>query len=319
MSVNNYYELTLELLDKTQSTPTTVAIGRIDDGDLRPYRSSLVLTNTGNTKTDSGVLTLRIPPDGTFVRTEPILVNEQAKDRFVIQAQIRQSDGSGGTRNGKIFRFIVGTPTITDSVADGETLILNLIPIEYRLKEHIQSNQLFFVSPRDSFEQRLTDYNLTNGSSNPDVEFNPSTPTPPARPDIDLPDDDTLKQNYLPNAPRDTHSLLWDIINRLSLPSTSGGTFTDYYFEMEASSTNGDVSTGAINVFNARAEPFGYQDSGIIIDPLSLVSPVDAEKDKTVMTDLVKFKNNIILEGSSSYGSLPMARTKFNSQWHMVK
>ena len=319
MSVNNYYELTLELLDKTQSTPTTVAIGRIDDGDLRPYRSSLVLTNTGNTKTDSGVLTLRIPPDGTFVRTEPILVNEQAKDRFVIQAQIRQSDGSGGTRNGKIFRFIVGTPTITDSVADGETLILNLIPIEYRLKEHIQSNQLFFVSPRDSFQRRLLDYNITKGASNPAVVFNSTTPTLPARPDIDLPDDDTLKQNYLPNAPRDTHSLLWDIINRLSLPSTSGGTFTDYYFEMEASSTNGDVSTGAINVFNARAEPFGYQDSGIIIDPLSLVSPVDAEKDKTVMTDLVKFKNNIILEGSSSYGSLPMARTKFNSQWQHGK
>ena len=105
MSVSDYYELTLQLLDKTQSTPTPINLGRISNGDLSPYRASITLTNTGNHKTDSGVLQLRIPQDGTFVRREPILVNESVKDRFVIQAQIRQADGSGGLRKGKIFRL----------------------------------------------------------------------------------------------------------------------------------------------------------------------------------------------------------------------
>ena len=289
--------------------------GRIVNGDLTPYRASLVLTNTGNSKTDSGVLTLRVPPDGTFVRQEPVLVNQNAKDLYVIQAQIRQADGSGGVRYGKVFRFIIGTPTIDDSVGDGETITLNLLPIEYRLKEHLQSKQLYFFTPRDSFERRLLDYNSTKGSDNPSVQFNSTTPTPPARPDIDLPDDETLKQNWLPSAPKDTHGLLHDIINKMSLPSTSGGTFTDYYFDMESSSTSGNISTGDINVIQVSAEPFGYEDSGVVLDPLSVISPVDAEQNKTVVADMQRFKNNIILEGSPRYGSLPMDRTKFNSEW----
>lgn len=322
MSVNTYYDLTLQILDKSKSTPTPIGTGtsaleagRIVNGDLTPYRASLVLTNTGNNKTDSGVLTLRVPPDGTFVRQEPVLVNSKSKDLYVIQAQIRQADGSGGVRYGKVFRFIIGTPTIDDSVGDGETITLNLLPIEYRLKEHLQSKQLYFFTPRDSFERRLLDYNSTKGSDNPSVQFSSTTPTPPSRPDIDLPDDETLKQNWLPPAPKDTHSLLHDIINKMSLPSTSGGTFTDYYFDMESSSTNGNISTGDINVIQVSAEPFGYADSGVVLDPLSVISPVDAEQNKTVVADMQRFKNNIILEGSPRYGSLPMDRTKFNSEW----
>ena len=315
MSVSDYYELTLQLLDKTQSTPTPINLGRISNGDLSPYRASLTLTNTGNHKTDSGVLQLRIPQDGTFVRREPILVNESVKDRFVIQAQIRQADGSGGLRKGKIFRFTVGSPTIDDAVQSGETITLNLIPMQYRLKEHLQSKQLFFYTPRKSFEKRLTEYNATKGSAEPSVEFDTTTPTLPARPDIDLPDDDTLKQNWLPRSPQDSHGLLWDVINRLSLPSTSGGTFTDYYFDMESKNTSGDITTGNINQISVKAQPFGYQDSGIVLDPLSVLSPVDAEKDKTVISDLQKFKNNIILEGNQRSGTLPMERAKFNSAW----
>jgi hypothetical protein len=307
LSVSNYYELTLQLLDKTQNTPTPINLGRISGGDLSPYRSSLTLTNTGNSKTDSGVLQLRIPPDGTFVRTEPILTNEESKDRFVIQAQIRQADGSGGVRKGKIFRFIIGTPIIDDSVGGGENLTLNLLPIEYRTKEHLQSNQLYFLSPKDSFEQRLSDYNSTKGSDNPELVFNTSN--------IDLPDNDELKQNWLPTSPKDTHGLLHDVISRLSLPSTSGGTFTDYYFDMESKSTSGNISSGNINEIDIIAEPFGEQDSGVVLDPLSVISPVDAEENKTVMSDMQRFKNHVILEGSPRSGSLPMERTKFNSAW----
>ena len=251
MSVNTYYDLTLQILDKSKSTPTpigtgtsTLESGRIVNGDLTPYRASLVLTNTGNSKTDSGVLTLRVPPDGTFVRQEPVLVNSNSKDLYVIQAQIRQADGSGGVRYGKVFRFIIGTPTIDDSVGDGETITLNLLPIEYRLKEHLQSKQLYFFTPRDSFERRLLDYNSTKGSDNPQFNLVQRFLHLLLDHDIDLPDDETLKQNWLPTSPKDTHGLLHDIISRMSLPSTSGGTFTDYYFDMESKSTSGDISTG---------------------------------------------------------------------------
>ena len=152
MSVSEFYDLTLELLDKNQSTPTPIATtGKVINGDLSPFRASLELINTGNTKTDHGVLKLRIPQDGTFVSVAPILVNEEAKDNYVIQAQIKQPDGSGGTRAGKVFRFTIGSPIIEDSPEMGETVTLNLLSIEYRVKEHLSSKQLFLKSPKDAF------------------------------------------------------------------------------------------------------------------------------------------------------------------------
>ena len=318
MSVNEYYDLTLEILDKTIDSPTPIATtGRIIDGDIELFKHRLELVNTGNSKTDNGVLTLRIPPDGTFVRKEPILVNEEAKDKYLIQAQIRQSDGAGGVRKGKIFRFTIGTPTIQDDVNDGETLKIHLIPTEYRLKEHLTSKQLKFFTPRKSFEKRLTDYNITRGSSEPAV-FLAIDQGDPLDDSIQLPNDEGLKQNYDPLAPSKTHELLWDIINRLSLPSVSGGTFQDYYFDFEGSSLvpfAGDLTDGSINIVDVKAEKFGETDSGITLDPLSLTSPVDAERDKTIMSDLIRFKNNIIMEGSVRGGSLPMERTRFNSIW----
>ena len=318
MSVTEYYEYTLELLDKTIDAPTTIATtGRIINGDLTPFRHRLELVNTGNSKTDNGVMTLRIPPDGTFIRTAPILIDEGAKDRFVIQAQIRQSDGAGGTRKGKIFRFTVGAPTIQDDEG-GETLKVQLIPTEYRIKEHLTSKQLKFFSPRSSFEKRLTDYNITRGSSEPAVVISINN-VDPDDDSIQLPDDDeNLKQNWEPLAPTVTWDLLKEVIDRLSLPSVGGGTFQDHYFEFEGSNAvpfAGDITSGSINAVDVRAEKFGETDSGIILDPLSLSSPVDAEKDKTIMTDLVRFKNNIIMEGSSRGGTLPMERARFNSDW----
>lgn len=318
MSVNEYYELSLQLLDKTIGAPTTYpTTGRIINGNLLPFKARVELVNTGNSKTDNGVLTLRIPPDGTFIRTEPILTNEEAKDRFIIQAQIRQSDGAGGIRYGKIFRFTVGAPTIQDDVDSGETLKLSLIPTEYRLKEHLTSKQLLFFTPKKAFEKRLTDYNITKGANEPAVLISVNNPDP-ADDSIQLPNDEPLRQSWEPATPTKTHDLLWEIINRLSQPAVGGGTFQDYYFDIEGSSVpafGGNLTNGDTKIVNVKAGKFGDEDSGIILDPLSVLSPVDAEKDKTVMTDLVKFKNNIIAEGNQNSGTLPMDRARFNSSW----
>ncbi len=318
MSVNDYYELTLQLLDKTIGAPTPIATtGRIVNGNLEPFRHRIELVNTGNTNTDNGVLTLRIPPDGTFIRTEPILVNEEAKDKYIIQAQIRQGDGSGGTRKGKVFRFTIGAPTIQDDVDGGETLKISLIPTEYRVKEHLTSKQLKFFTPKKAFEKRCTDYNITKGSSEPAIVLSTENPDPNDD-SIQLPDDEKLKQNWEPLAPTVTWDLIKEPIDRLSLPSISGGTFTDYYFDFEGSTVppfGGDITTGSINAVDVKAEKFGEIDTGIVLDPLALSSPVDAERDKTIITDMIRFKNHVIIEGSNKGGSLPMAKTVFNSTW----
>jgi hypothetical protein len=315
LSVSEFYDLTLELLDKNQSTPTPIATtGKVINGDLSPFRASLELINTGNTKTDHGVLKLRIPQDGTFVSVAPILVNEEAKDNYVIQAQIKQPDGSGGTRAGKVFRFTIGSPIIEDSPEMGETVTLNLLSIEYRVKEHLSSKQLFLKSPKDAFEERLDDYNTTRGSLAPEINFlknqNPST-----NDSIQLPDSASMHQSYIPFAPTKTHDLLSEITGKLAEPIANGGTFQDYYFDFESNSVSGNISTGNINKIDIHSELFGKNDSGVVLDPLSDVSPVDAEKNKTVTTDLKTFKNNIILSGSADGGTLPMERSRFNSEW----
>jgi len=317
---SDFYDLTLELLDKTQSTPTKIATtGRVINGNLSPFRASLELVNTGNKKTDYGTLKLRIPPDGTFVNVEPILVNEEAKDRFVIQAQIRQPDGAGGSRNGKVFRFIIGSPIIEDSVESGETLTMHLMPIEYRIKEHLTSKHLLFASPKEAFETRIADYNTTKGSNAPELVITTGA-SPKTGDSIQLPDSLQMNQNYKPFTPTKTHDLLYGIIDRLAEPIANGGTFQDYYFDMESNTSapftdTADISTGDINKINVKAELFGSVDSGIVLDPLSEISPVDAEKNKTFTTNVKNFKNNIILSGSSDDGTLPMARTRFNSDW----
>ena len=53
-----------------------------------------------------------------------------------------------------------------------------------------------------------------------------------------------------------------------------------------------------------------------MLDPLSVISPVDAEKNKTVVADIKRFKNNIILDLEvQDMVELPMERTRFNSSW----
>lgn len=303
MSLVDYYELEILLLDKTQSTPTPITQGLIQSGDLSEWRHRIELVNAGNSKTDNGVVTLRIPTDGTFVRKEPILIDENAKDEYIIQCKINQPDGQGGVKSGKLFRFTIGRHTIQDDPQSGETLRLQLIPMEYRLKEHIQSEQLFFLTPQEAFQRRVLRYNQTKGSNEPALLYSLQN--------IDLPDNETLKQNYEPNSPTKTHDLLKEIIERLAEPPVAGGTFTDYYFETEAE----PLDTKIVNI---KAEPFGENSTGIIINPLSINSE-DTEKDKTINLDLVEFKNNVILQGSARGGTLPMEKSKFSSNFEHAK
>jgi len=300
MSSPEFYQEELLLLDKTIDTPTTITEGQVQNGDLTPFRHRVELVNTGNLRQNNGMLTLRIPPDGTFVRKEPILIDENAKDRFIIQVQLKQDKNKDGIFEveGKLFRFTVGIPSIQDDENVGETLKVQLIPLEYRTKETLDAEHLVLRTPQGAFNRRVFAYNENKGSSEPALIPIISPPS------IDLPDE-VIRVDYREFAPKPTHELFRKIIDRLALPGALGGVFTDFFFDYEA------FPTSTSNVI-IKAEEEGKVDRGVIIDPL-VVETSDTEKDKTINSDFIKFKNNVITEGSPVGGSLPMETTKFAS------
>ncbi|MGH7901853.1 MAG: hypothetical protein ACRENZ_08965, partial [Thermodesulfobacteriota bacterium] len=317
ISTNAFYQEELLLLDKNLEAPTPITDGQIINGDLAPFRHRIELVGTGNQKQNNGILILRIPPDGTFVRKEPILVDETAKDDYIIQVRLKQDLNKDGVyeTEGRLWRFIVGQPTLVDDVHDGETLKLNLISLEYKTKETLDSERIetldsertIFVTPFDAFTRRIFSYNEIKGSNNPALFI-----TPGVTGSIKLPNNSlSLKQEWRPIAPTTIHDLFREIIERQSLPGVGGGVFTDFFFDYEPHT----LSTKTINI---KAEAVGTIDRGVIIDPLIVNTP-DAEKDKTINIDLINFKNNVILEGAPRGGSLPMEKSRFASRFEHGK
>ena len=306
---NAFYEETLVLLDKNEEIPTTITEGQVEDGDLTPFRHKMEAVNTGNQLQNSGVLTLRIPPDGTFVRKEPILVDESAKDDYIIQFQMKQDRDKDGVfeEEGKLFSYFIGQPTIRDDENIGETLQINLIPIEYRTRETLDSERLQlandkrdpFVSSKGAFNNRLFNYNLIKGVDNTQLLLGNNT----------LPEAPLLE--WRPLAPTATHDLFRAITERQALAGVEGGVFTDFFFDYEAS----PIVTNTVTV---KVEAEGSTDGGVILDPLTFDTS-DTQKDNTINVDLIKFKNNVIAQGSPTGGSLPREHTVFSSLWEHGK
>ena len=305
---NAFYEETILLLDKSQSVPTTITDGQVVNGDLTPFRHRIEVVNTGNQLQNNGVITLRIPPDGTFVRKEPILVDETAKDDYIIQVQIKQDKDKDGVfeEEGKLFRFTIGQPSIVDDEHAGETLKITLIPLEYRARETLDAELQRFTTPKASFERRALAYNQNKGVDNPAFLFT-TGPTG----SINLSDAEPLKQEWRPLAPTPIHDLFREIIDRQSLPGVGGGVFEDFFFDYEAN----PLTTKIIDL---KAEAVGTTDRGVVIDPL-LFETAETEKDKVINVDLIKFKNNVILEASPLGGSLPMEKSRFASAFEHGK
>ena len=305
-----FYEETLVLLDKNEETPTPITEGQVINGDLTPFRHKMEATNTGNQKQNSGTIILRIPPDGTFRTKEPILVDESAQDDYIIQFQMKQDRDKDGIfeEEGKLFSFFIGQPTLRDDENAGETLQITLIPIEYRTRETLDAQRLFlglpndkrdpFVSSAGAFSQRLFNYNLIKGTDNTQL----------------IPDFVPFKQGGLPDAPllewrplapTATHDLFKIITDRQALAGVQGGVFTDFFFDYEAN----PLSTKTVSV---RVEAEGTTNRGVVLDPL-IFETSETTKENTINVDLIKFKNNVIAQGSPTGGSLPRELTVFSS------
>ena len=219
--------------------------------------------------------------------------------------QIKQdNDGDGdfvgneANEHGIILRAMIGRPTISTDQSFGEILTIQLTGFEYAFKEILSSEWHLFKSPKDSFDRRLLfDVNQIN------------TPILVDTINTNLPDSPVLSSK--PSAPTSVHDLISDVIEQLSLPDVDGGEFDDYYFDC-------NPNVGYTRTYSIIAEKFGSQDSGVILDPLSL-SVADTQEENTVVTDNMEYKNNVIVVGTSNDGSLPIERTRFASAFEHAR
>lgn len=288
--------------DPVGSTDLPVATNAdmIGDGDLRPWRVRLEITNTGVTgEVNYGVLKLRIDENKTFIRNGPLFMDEDAKTNYLIEAYIIQTDDTGVEVESKRFRFQLGTPSIDVDKNLASIMTISLQEIQYRLKESVTSRELRFVTPSNALASRIIDFNnhQVNGVNIISTVNN-------------LPDIETLQQSYVPQSPQPLQILIDKIFENLSEPQVVGGVFKDFYYDFDPT-----ISTLTVDL---TADEIGRVDSGVIIDPLSS-EIVGVEEEQNVNTDFVRFKNNVVLRGSPNEGTLPTDHSIYSSRWEHAK
>lgn len=286
------YTVVCKLVSKTSSSLSPVTQNLISSGDLTPYLNRLEYNNVGIDTQNHATVTLDVPPDGTFVRRAPILVDKEAKHTYLIDIQIT-SDGNAG----KLFRGQLGQVSITVDENGGEMISIPLVGLEYVLQEMFDGRHDRFKTPKERFQNLLTSAVANKGTSGTLFTYS----------NIDLPTDNTLKQTWTPNGLQSYQELMAEVIKKLEEPPSTGGTLTDYYFDYSPSAS-------ATREIAVHAEAFGNASSGVTIDPIS-VTPSGSEDDQTAITDNILYKNLIIVKGASNGGSLPVEHSKFSSKY----
>jgi hypothetical protein len=274
----------------SQSATSTQAA--IVSGDLTPWFIGMELENTGIQTTNNAIIRLRIDALGTFIRAAPILTDQNAKFNFMLEAQISQTL-NGVTTNGKLFRVEINNIKIQEDDNIGEVLVIVARCREYALKDNISSHQLYFQAPQDAMNSIITDYNVVSANG---MSIGSTT--------LNIPNNASLKQNWIPLGPQTSHELLLQIIDRLAQAPAQGGVLTDYYFDFDAENNN-------IKFVDIIADVFGGVDSGVVINPITFANA--AQKQKLIQTDSLKFKNLIIARCGANSGTLPMNQCRFAS------
>ena len=306
-----FYVDTVVLLDRTKSTRTLVDSTQsgytntgIPNGDLTSWRKRLELVNTGETKSDNhGSIKLRIDEQGTFVKKEPILLNEDAKKKYLIEAKITQTI-DGTSTDSKIFRFQLGNVSVTSDSHQGGILSISLQEIQRRTQEAFGSRELRFVSPKSALMSRITDFNSdqVNGVN---ILMAPSS-------GIGVNNMPELPQlEYIPQTAKSYKDLFDGVFENLSTSQAVGGLFTDYYYDYDPHPT-------ATLMTILSGDKIGGSDSGVIVDPLSS-EPIDSEESQSASTDFFRFRNHIVAKGGQKAGSLPTEHTEYQSKWLRAK
>jgi len=317
MSFDPFIKPKITLLDKAQVNRTIITVeSDATTGNLVRHRKEGSYTFTGVRKNRHGTITLRAK-DGLFITKEPIMTRDVDFTKYLIEVQFFQHSKSGDTghpapegRVGELIKYELSEP-VQDSDEKGQLLTVQLTGIEARLRQSYDSESHRLRTPKQSFLDRITHYGTTRGTGAPLIFFAVSG-------DIDLPDQDALRQDWLPLAPIQTHDLTVGIIDNLREPAVIAGDFDDFYYFF----VNDATITNTVKVF---AEKFGKNnatDRGeqeIILKPLRTASTDTYEKKHTVVTANKKIRNVYIVRGANGAHSFPMAYAKFASDWEHAR
>lgn len=311
MTTTNY-AYTVTLLDRGQKNRTPInqnpdsTHAEIDGGDITSWVVRIEYENTGIKKMNNAEISLRMDSLGTFFRTDPNFFTSAAKTQYLIELQISQVI-NGVTTNGKIFRGEIGEPSIQEDESVGELIRLPLRDIAYSTKETPVSAEDIFLTPYGRFFNLALGYYTHESGSPPPGNHSPGVQLSIGT--LNLPNDESLKQNWTPNDPTYVHDLMEEVINRLASPSSQGGTFTDYYFDFDS-----DLTTTLLSLVTADAFGAGSSVATINSDTIDSANP-SALQEKTILNDNTRYKNNGILICHPSAGTLPMNLCKFASNW----
>jgi hypothetical protein len=298
----------ITLLDRTQFNRTPSAdlpasITGTTTGDLLPWRISIIIEHsTLSGRVTNAILKLRVDIDNRFVRAAPILIDEFAKNKYLIEYIGMQKINDVDVQ-GKRFIFQISHVSIDIDKFNGKIITLSLIEQWARTKDALTSIPHYFTTPQESIIKRTQEFNDSQGAGI-DVLIKDTT-------QVNVPNVENLKQNYLPQAPTPVHDLIDEVLVRLGDPNVTGGDFKDYYKDFEPSINGSIVEQRGLKII---AEEFGAQSSGIILDPKNF-EPIDTTSEQTNITDNKTFKNHVILRCSARDGTLPMEHARYSSNF----
>lgn len=294
-----YDSLLLRLIDKTNSTPTGITEGGLIAGDISPYHVRSELLHSIVNRTSNVTIMLYVPPSGIFVTAAPKLLDDDAQDKYYLEAQIEQ----GGVFT-RVFRMRIGQPTLIQEDNTGANMIkIPVVGIEYIAKEWPTSKQDKLLSPKQRFINLLTEFNSNGGIDNPKLNH--------AVIDIDLPSNEPSRQNWNSFAPRMLDKAFKEIIDRQVEPGAVAGTFTDKFVDYIPTPT----ITKQVDV---KVQDFGGVSSGITINAETISVPSTPEK-KTGISDQLARKNAVIYKYHPAGASMPMEKTRFESNLNHAK
>jgi len=294
--LSSYDSFLLRIIDKTNNTPTGITDNGLIGGDISPFFVRAELLHSVINKTNNVTLMLYIPEDGKFATIAPKLLDDDAQDKYYLEAQIEQ-DGNFT----RVFRLRIGQPTLMYEDGIGEMMKIPVIGIEYIAREYPTSLNEDFTSAKQHFLNELTQFNANRGADNPTLAFQTN--------DIDLPT--SPKLNWRPFAPRMLEKALKEVIDGQVEPGPVGGTFKDKYIDYIPDPT----STKLVDV---HVKDFGGTSTGITIDASTTTIPATPEKTTGVADQLTR-KNAVLYKFHPAGASLPMEKTRFESDLNHAK
>lgn len=139
--------------------------------------------------------------------------------------------------------------------------------------------------------------------------------------DVDLPDDERLKQDWIPSKPTPTKNLLDEIMVKVSRPDIIGSNNEDFYHYTDADEINP-------NIFTVVAKKFGETDSGVTLQDKDTTNQNQTiEQTKQSDFNNRKYKNVLIARGKAATQTFPqdfgilssdLAHARFASVWSAI-